>query len=285
VRLTLLEKYGGVWFDASVICTNPVESWCDSSEAEGKLTMFPMHANPNIHGNWAMAVNKTGHPLVRAWRAELSTVFNQTGTGQLPTSYADQSFASHPDLVDLWNKPSPPPLPYLWVYLALQVVLQQRPELRSTINLLPRIDGPMYRRYKLNVEQGIVDSLELSEATAVDLANQPLCPSSHDRYFIKLVGKDRGPCQVRLDDGSFEVGSPLDYLRSMPPRAIVYGKDLQERLARHSRLRVAVHTVLATRYITKSLGMPASNDESVSQRLSFKTDQLPVCRESVAKAA
>jgi len=42
-----------------------------------------------------------------------------------------------------WQEPSSPPLPYLWVYLVLQVVLQKEPELHSTIYLCPSIDGPI----------------------------------------------------------------------------------------------------------------------------------------------
>jgi mannosyltransferase OCH1-like enzyme len=64
VRLVLLEKYGGVWFDASVICTNSVDAWVDSDPT--KISMFPMHANSNIHGNWAMGTTRPGHPVLQA---------------------------------------------------------------------------------------------------------------------------------------------------------------------------------------------------------------------------
>lgn len=255
VRLTLLDKYGGVWFDASVICTKPVESWCGSAAGGGdeKLTLFNMHANPNVHGNWAMAAHKPGHPLIRAWREELSAIFNECGAGQVPSSYAAKAFSAHPNLVDLWNKPSPPPLPYLWVYLALQVVLQEKPHLHASVNLMESTNGPMYRRYELNINQGILDPIELSEATASHLANEPMCPESHDEYFIKLVGKDRGPCQARLDARDFQANSPLEYLHSMTPRSIVYGKNLQEIVLKSNlRFRTAAHAVLATQYLTEA---------------------------------
>ena len=238
VRLTLLEKYGGVWLDASIICTNAVESWCTTTTSDdfgaNKITMFPMHANSKIHGNWAMAVDKPGHPLLCAWRRELCQVFNETGTGQVPMAYCEQVFVEHPNLVELWHVPSPPPLPYLWVYLALQVVLQKEPQLHACVRLLPSIDGPMFRRYKLNIQQGIVDSHDLSEATANDLANLPLCLGQHDRYFIKLVGKDRGPCETMLEAGTFQTHSPLDYLSSLTPRSIEYGTNLQTAVLVHS---------------------------------------------------
>ena len=228
VRITLLEKYGGVWFDASVICTNPVETWASSSNDENtssKIAMFPMHANPNIHGNWSMAADRAGHPLLCAWREELSSIFNESGTS-IPTEYIHRAFAQHPQLVDLWHNPSPPPLPYLWVYLALQVVLQKQPNLHGTINLIPNISGPMHRRFQYNVVQGVSDDDELSQKTANDLALYPLDREGHDRYFIKLVGKDRQPTQHHMDDKRYALGSALDELSRIPARPIVYGKDL-----------------------------------------------------------
>lgn len=269
VRLVLLEKYGGIWFDASVICTNAVESWYTSTRASGdssanKITMFPMHANSNVHGNWAMAVDKPGHPLLRAWRHELCRIFNEVGPRQIPMLYCKQAFVDHPNLVELWNYPSPPPLPYLWVYLALQVVLQKQPELHSTVCLLPSIDGPMYRRFKLNIQQGIVDSLDLSAATAHDLANLPLRLEGHDRYFIKLVGKDREPCEAILRAAAFAKHSPLYYLSSIEPRPIDYGTNLQTadlgRCCRHKHngssynnrsLRAVAQVVIASRHLVK----------------------------------
>jgi mannosyltransferase OCH1-like enzyme len=252
VRLTLLEKYGGIWFDASVICTNNVDSWL--SPETSKITMFPMHANSNIHGNWAMAAVSPGHPLVKAWRQELSAVYNETGPGKVPTQYIDRAFEEHPALVELWNDPTPPPLPYLWVYLALQVVLQKNPTLHSTIHLRPSIDGPMYRRYLFNIRQGIADSAELSNATANHLATEPLNLREHDRYFVKLVGSDRAPCQIILDKVSFERGSALDTVQQIRPRRISYGKNLQVavKLERRTQFQAAVRAVLAAKYIAGS---------------------------------
>jgi len=221
-----------------------------------------MHANPNCHGTWAMAVEKPGYPLLRAWKEELSAIFDETGPGKVTATYCERAFVDHPDLVDLWNKPSPPPLPYLWAYLALQVVLQRKPELHFSIRLLPIIDGPMYRRYKLNVNQGIVDSFELSQATANNLANEPLCREHHDRYFIKLVGKDRAPCTANLNASAFKKNSVLDFLSCIPPRSIDYGTNLQlgamaqkatlnESTSTNKRFRAATQAVLVSRYLAK----------------------------------
>ena len=246
VRLTLLAKYGGVWFDASVICTNPVETWM--SRDPSKITMFPMHANPNVHGNWTMASPTPGHPLLLAWRDEMARVMDQAGPCQVPTQFCEDAFVEYPALDNLWNKPSPPPLPYLWVYLVLQVVLQQDPTLHDTIDLKPSIDGPMYRRYLYNVQQGVTDAEELSDCVANDLATQPMGP--HDYAFIKLVGKDRAPCQDRLEAAA--PGTALAFLRTQKPRAIAYGCNLQDRATNDAlvAMRNAVRTVSLVRRST-----------------------------------
>lgn len=281
VRLTLLEKFGGIWFDASVICTSAVESWI--SQDDSKITMFPMHANSNVHGNWTMASPTPGHPLIKAWRNELARVLNEAGPRQVPTAFCKQAFVEYPALNDLWNKPSPPPLPYLWVYLVLQVVLQQQPKLHETIDLKPSIDGPMYRRYLYNVQQGVVDSAELSNCVAQDLATEPISRSQHDRYFIKLVGMDRAPCQSRLDAGNFVQGSALCYVSSLFPRPIAYGCNLQDSVADALvTFRAAVYCVMAaqelaatTQTTTQHVVQASSNTLVKVQRRASQTLSVP----------
>jgi hypothetical protein len=238
VRITLLEKYGGVWFDASVICTSAVENWMSTIiDADGgicldnKITMFPMHANPKVHGNWSMAVTRKGHPLLKAWREEFASILKEAGPRSVPTKFCTDAFEIYPNLHDIWYgqsySSSGPPLPYLWVYLCLQVVLQKQPELKSTIFLRTSIDGPMYRRYVINIEDGITDAAEISKKTAEHLANEPLHEREYDRFFIKLVGSDREPIQRCMDGGSYKEGSAIDSLCRVPRRSIKFGSYLR----------------------------------------------------------
>lgn len=233
VRLTLLEKYGGVWLDASVVCTNCVESWIakenDDSSDHPKITMFPMHANDNVHGNWAMAAPRPGHPLIQAWRRDFASVLDSVGPRTVPEQYCIDVFEEYPGLDAIWNKPTPPPLPYLWVYLVLQVLLQKEPELYETVHLIPSIDGPMYRRYQHNVIHGITDAEELSEIVAKDLATQPFSEKAHDQHFIKLVGNDRNPTMAHLDAQDFVKGSVLHFVHTvLQPIPVEYGIDLRQ---------------------------------------------------------
>lgn len=68
VRLTLLEKYGGIWLDASVICTSSVDRWIveedaivyDSDEEETQEEISPESGNrKNVihvcHQQWSLS--------------------------------------------------------------------------------------------------------------------------------------------------------------------------------------------------------------------------------------
>jgi len=276
VRLTLLEKYGGIWLDASVICTSSVDNWIverdeivydsDEEHEDPKLNkktinMFPMHANGNVHGNWAMAALEPGNPVVKAWRQEMNDIFNEIGPGQIPTGYIERVMAENAAVRERWNNPAAPPLPYLWVYLALQVVLHRQPELHSHICLHSCVDGPMYRRYQYNVVHGIQDGTEVSQKTADHLASEPLELEGPDRWFIKLVGTDRQPVQDHLDRKTYHANSGIGKLSQLRARTIVYGSNLRT-LANLDRVRAAVHLIVATRALGENLNSEAESKES-----------------------
>jgi hypothetical protein len=148
VRLKLLEKYGGVWLDVSIICTSSVDNWiatdqnssgvgsdlsspgvCVTDEdviheagadenidserpvVHGRniINMFPMH------GNWAMAAMEPGNPVVQAWLREMNDIFNEIGPRQEPTDYIDRVMTGNAVVQDRWNLPRAPPLTCLWV--------------------------------------------------------------------------------------------------------------------------------------------------------------------------
>jgi hypothetical protein len=299
VRLKLLEKYGGVWLDASIICTSSVDNWITDDSMNASLrwadddeiihndgadeknsssdeylggvvsaqqrrvslsvnsvniiNMFPMHANGNVHGNWAMAAMEPGNPVIQAWLQEMNDIFNEIGTRQEPTDYIDRVMTENAFVRDRWNNPRAPPLPYLWVYLALQVVLHRQPELHSHIYLHSCVDGPMFRRYLYNVERGIHDGAEVSRATADHLAMEPLDTDGPDRWFIKLVGTDRQPIQEHFDNQTYCENSALDRLGQLRARSIVYGANVRTK-ANLDKVRAALHLIVATSVLGRRIG-------------------------------
>ena len=242
VRIVLLENYGGVWFDASVICTSAVEMWMAKRTGEegkeptmaideNKITMFNGCFNPKVHGNWAMAVARNGHPLLKAWREEFASILRQAGPRNVPTKFCTEAFEMYPSLEEIWFGNSysgaGPPLPYLWVYLCLQVVLLKQPNLHATVFLHQSANGPMYRNFKINVEEGVTNAAEISMKKAEHLASLPLNESDHDQFFIKLVGSDRRPIQSHMASGNYQEGSAIDRLCRVPRRSIRFGSFLR----------------------------------------------------------
>jgi len=73
LRVSLLEKYGGVWADASVWPLLPLDNWLDEelNKTDG-LFMYkfdPISEN-RITSSWFIAVSKSNNYLIKKWREE-----------------------------------------------------------------------------------------------------------------------------------------------------------------------------------------------------------------------
>ncbi|KAJ1453841.1 capsular polysaccharide synthesis protein-domain-containing protein [Pelagophyceae sp. CCMP2097] len=117
VRLSLLERHGGVWVDASTWCTGPVERWVSGSPAP-KLSGFSTRQNPRVFENWAIGSPAPKHVGVVAWRAQLREA-HRIGRDV----YIAKAFAEDFDLDALWKSDEGVAiaLPYLWCHLAMLV--------------------------------------------------------------------------------------------------------------------------------------------------------------------
>jgi hypothetical protein len=215
VRMTLLYKYGGVWLDASIFCTAPVETWVSP---HGKLTLFNQRLNPNVLENWALAA-PPHHWLVGEWRAEMARAHASTKYGTTPLEYISNVFATNDIVRERWGKFKG--VPYLWCHLTLQVVLSRfGDEASSALQVNNSADGPTARR-QLHSQCGTMkDDYRVSELVAEDLALRPLDLSGTDRFFIKLIGPDRAPVQARLVAGEYVEGSALWTLAQLKARPI-----------------------------------------------------------------
>ena len=66
IRITLLERYGGVWVDSTVYCLKPLDAWLPEKFSSG----FFAFANPGpdrMLSSWFLAASK-GNYLVQEWR-------------------------------------------------------------------------------------------------------------------------------------------------------------------------------------------------------------------------
>lgn len=84
LRLALLEKYGGVWLDASIILTQPLSSWLEKFFQQGSFFGFYLDRNYQdfslpLLENWFIAA-KPGDPFIKDWFRSFQTEVIEKGT-------------------------------------------------------------------------------------------------------------------------------------------------------------------------------------------------------------
>lgn len=74
LRLCLIERHGGLWLDASIVCREHVEAWLDVAETRVVGFACPIIGNDNvpIMENWAFAAHPQ-HPFITKWKHEFAT--------------------------------------------------------------------------------------------------------------------------------------------------------------------------------------------------------------------
>jgi hypothetical protein len=63
IRLALLDKYGGVWTDATTFCVRPLDEWIDALVPSG-FFVFSNPGEDRLISNWFIAA-KAGNPILR----------------------------------------------------------------------------------------------------------------------------------------------------------------------------------------------------------------------------
>ena len=75
IRLHLLEKYGGVWVDASLFCIMPLDNWLNDFLKSG-LFMFESSTKLTIVANWFIATRRN-NPIIKKLRSELTKYWTE----------------------------------------------------------------------------------------------------------------------------------------------------------------------------------------------------------------
>ena len=69
LRLCLVEKYGGVWLDASIICNRSIEESMDINET--RVVGFECPMGKGILESWAFGA-RPSHPFITEWKNEFA---------------------------------------------------------------------------------------------------------------------------------------------------------------------------------------------------------------------
>jgi hypothetical protein len=145
VRLYILPKYGGVWSDASVIPTRPVD-WVLDEKGSDFVGYYRKGATTRpeypVIESWFFACPK-GSKFVSKLRDEMLTM----NSLENEADYKEHVKARG---VDLQEIPQPD---YLNIYLAAQAVMQTQmtpEEIKTKIKVYPSEDGPFKHSVKNN---------------------------------------------------------------------------------------------------------------------------------------
>lgn len=191
IGLTLVEERGGIWVDASTWCTAPVETWLCTDRS--KVTLFASRHHSHIYEPWMVASPRAKHPLVIAWRQELSVA--QVVGAQ---SYVDAALKTCDGLQ--WC--DMPRHIDLCCHFALLVAFYDEPQLESHVNAYSADTGPCSRAHRFHGDPELI---------VKDLATQPL-KTATDSIMIKFDQREVEAVQRRLDACHFEAGSALHVL-------------------------------------------------------------------------
>lgn len=251
LRLELLAAYGGVWLDATLALTVPLESWAFSTD--GSLVGFELdyaglrsrevsplssdwashfHANGTMHmrpweggnmsavyfENWSIVAPLPCHAVL-LWRDEMRQVVSGPNSVQL---YMDKLLTApesekflHPDL-RRW-------LPYQVAFAALAkvrfhhpaevLVTAMRAETQAFLHLDYAIDWPL-----AYIQQTSNYAMDGTGGAFLAFGRSPWESPPPPAYgpVIKIRGIDRGGIRCSIDYRAYASDSPLASLLSLP---------------------------------------------------------------------
>lgn len=175
IRLCLLEKYGGVWMDASVFCCQSL-NWIYDIQKQQKSTMvvfcadhFTNNKRYPVFENWFIAATKS-HPFIRLWRRDFQDY--------LDMGYRDYIRGVSKTFINLQKIGNPK---YLTMHVSAQKLLQLNSNQDFKVSVLNASDSPFYFLNRVNWDrQKFVKSLIT-----------PYRGKTSHFNIIKLTGKSR----------------------------------------------------------------------------------------------
>ncbi len=104
IRLELLVRYGGIWADATTLCTRPLEEWLPSYMQTGFFA-FDKPGSDRMLSTWFLAATK-GNAVIEKWR-QASIEYWRTRTVRDDYFWCHQLFAkiyeTEPDVQLMWD--------------------------------------------------------------------------------------------------------------------------------------------------------------------------------------
>ena len=128
LRICLIERYGGVWLDSSIICNRGIEETIDVSE--DRVVGFECPIGTGILENWAFGA-RPNHPLIQDWRDEFKYAIEM---GFDAYKQASSTVLNTNDIYDH--------MPYLTMHGAFVIVRERHPGSVAMIHSMDDHHGP-----------------------------------------------------------------------------------------------------------------------------------------------
>jgi hypothetical protein len=128
LRLCLVQRHGGVWLDATILCNHPIEESLDVTEQ--RVVGFECPIGEGILENWAFGA-VPNHPLILAWKAEFASAIRV-------------GFDAYKQECGLKGSAIYDHMPYLTMHGAYVVVARRHPDSVSMKSSMDEKHGPFY---------------------------------------------------------------------------------------------------------------------------------------------
>jgi len=171
IRLNILQKYGGVWVDASIVMTAPLDFTTEEHEFYGyKIDGFISKEGIPVIESWFFATVPSGK-FITKWRDEFMKANNFSNVEDALESLKKQGV--------LYDKISGPV--YLFIHVCAQKILQKEmsaDEIKKTFSLL-------------TAEETALKYLDVNDWDS-GKALESLCKGENVMPLIKFRGAERG---------------------------------------------------------------------------------------------
>ena len=196
----MLSEHGGVWLDASCICTAPVEQWAGAADSNA-LVGFELHAR--CIENWAFSCPPR-HPLVVAWRDEFRRAVAQ----------GLAAYCAKPQVEALLCPLLKQDMPYLAAFACFLVARAAHPHLADARlpQLLPAKarEGPLW--YLSTSTSSLAAWVWNPERIVAQFANSPRGRAP----LTKVMRWHRPILQRRIDDHDYAADSLMRTSLDLP---------------------------------------------------------------------
>ena len=161
IRLNVLYKYGGIWLDASTICTQSFDEWFKNIKGRSRkkidfigfyIKLFTNKKRYPVIESWAFACVKHSK-FVKKWRNEFMKLNDYEDVDDY-LDHVENDLGVDFQLIPEFDDPN-----YLAIHISAQKVLQYDKHSTSSMLLFKAEDGPLNYRLtkpgKLSVKQRV----------------------------------------------------------------------------------------------------------------------------------